>query len=117
MPGWADAMLDQLSEEYNSPRPKVCWIQSGADGYTGGWYAHGTGEIVIVANGNFTVDSHSLAHEYAHYLTEQGHNSTMYMQLFDIVERLGLDKWYMMDVELDYQPTQLISALAKGRQG
>ena len=83
------------------------------DGYTGGWYAHGKGEIVIVSNGDYLTDSHSLAHEFAHYVTEEGHNTRMYMQLFDIVERLGLDRDYMMDIEWHYQPTAFISGLRK----
>ena len=113
MPQWAKDMVNELCQMYDKPRPDICWLESGTDGYTGGWYAHDTNEIVVVADGNFRTDSHSLAHEFAHYVTNEGHTSTMYMELFNIVERLGISRNYMISIEWDYQPTRFASALMK----
>lgn len=103
--------LTALCDEYNMPLPTLHWMQCEADGETGGWYRHGKGEIYIVANGHPVVDSHSIAHEFAHYITEEGHGPAMYAALLDITERFQMDYNYMVSIEAEYQPQHLVGGM------
>lgn len=107
-PHRARHFIAQLCDEYSMPIPLVYWIPAEPNGEIGGWYAHGTGEIYIVSNGNWMADQHSIAHEFAHYITDAGHSPEMYAALVDIAERMELDYTMVSLIELMYQPKQFL---------
>lgn len=112
-PDYAVNFLKALCDEYDMPTPIIHWMMCEADGETGGWYVHNRGEIYIVANGNPKCDLHSIAHEFAHYITEEGHGSAMYATLLDITDRFQMDYDYMAAIEAVYQPKHLIYGIIK----